>query len=125
MRAFVGEGARVSIGDAEANDAFLAIARAYPAPQRGRLGPAGDIELRPGGLPQRADDHPDPSRRRRRPAARTRIRSCPPARPPPLPGTPSVLGARVVDRPHLEAEEVIIGQYSPDTHGCPYSWMDT
>jgi histidinol-phosphate aminotransferase len=30
VRPFAGEGARVSIGDAEANDAFLAIARAFP-----------------------------------------------------------------------------------------------
>jgi histidinol-phosphate aminotransferase len=30
VRPFGGEGARVSIGDAEANDAFLAIARAFP-----------------------------------------------------------------------------------------------
>ena len=30
IRPFAGEGARVSIGDAEANDAFLAVARAYP-----------------------------------------------------------------------------------------------
>ena len=30
IRPFAGEGARVSIGDAEANDAFLAIARAFP-----------------------------------------------------------------------------------------------
>ena len=33
IRPFAGEGARVSIGDAEANDAFLAVARAFP-PQR-------------------------------------------------------------------------------------------
>jgi histidinol-phosphate aminotransferase len=30
IRPFAGEGARVSIGDKEANDAFLAIAKAYP-----------------------------------------------------------------------------------------------
>ncbi len=30
VRPFAAEGARVSIGDAEANDAFLAVARAYP-----------------------------------------------------------------------------------------------
>jgi histidinol-phosphate aminotransferase len=30
VRPFAGEGARVSIGDAEANDAFLAVTRAYP-----------------------------------------------------------------------------------------------
>ena len=30
VRPFAGEGARVSIGDAEANDAFLAVARAFP-----------------------------------------------------------------------------------------------
>ena len=30
VRPFAGEGARVSIGDAESNDAFLAVARAYP-----------------------------------------------------------------------------------------------
>ena len=30
VRPFAGEGARVSIGEAEANDAFLAVARAYP-----------------------------------------------------------------------------------------------
>jgi histidinol-phosphate aminotransferase len=30
VRPFAGEGARVSIGDHEANDAFLAVARAYP-----------------------------------------------------------------------------------------------
>jgi histidinol-phosphate aminotransferase len=30
VRPFAGEGARVTIGDAEANDAFLAIARAFP-----------------------------------------------------------------------------------------------
>jgi histidinol-phosphate aminotransferase len=30
IRPFAGDGARVSIGDAEANDAFLAVARAYP-----------------------------------------------------------------------------------------------
>jgi histidinol-phosphate aminotransferase len=30
IRPFAGEGARVSIGDAEANDAFLAVARAFP-----------------------------------------------------------------------------------------------
>jgi histidinol-phosphate aminotransferase len=36
VRPFAGEGARVSIGDAEANDAFLAIARAFP--HRNRAG---------------------------------------------------------------------------------------
>jgi histidinol-phosphate aminotransferase len=36
VRPFAGEGARVSIGDAEANDAFLAIARAFP--HRGTAG---------------------------------------------------------------------------------------
>ena len=30
VRPFAGEGARVSIGDAEANDAFLAVAAAFP-----------------------------------------------------------------------------------------------
>jgi histidinol-phosphate aminotransferase len=30
VRPFDPEGARVSIGDAEANDAFLAVARAFP-----------------------------------------------------------------------------------------------
>jgi histidinol-phosphate aminotransferase len=30
IRPFAGDGARVSIGDAEANDAFLAVAHAYP-----------------------------------------------------------------------------------------------
>jgi histidinol-phosphate aminotransferase len=30
VRPFAGEGARVSVGDAEANDAFLAVARAFP-----------------------------------------------------------------------------------------------
>jgi histidinol-phosphate aminotransferase len=30
VRPFAGEGARVSIGDPEANDAFLAVAQAYP-----------------------------------------------------------------------------------------------
>ena len=30
VRPFAGEGARVSIGDPEANDAFLAVAAAYP-----------------------------------------------------------------------------------------------
>ena len=30
VRPFAGEGARVSIGDAEANDSFLAIAQAFP-----------------------------------------------------------------------------------------------
>ena len=30
IRPFAGDGARVSIGDTEANDAFLAVARAYP-----------------------------------------------------------------------------------------------
>ena len=30
VRPFVGEGARVSIGDTDANDAFLAVARAFP-----------------------------------------------------------------------------------------------
>ena len=30
VRPFAGEGARVSIGDPEANDAFLAVASAYP-----------------------------------------------------------------------------------------------
>ena len=42
IRPFAGDGARVSIGDAEANDAFLAVARAYPhrdATLRGLGGP--------------------------------------------------------------------------------------
>ncbi|MGH7735142.1 MAG: aminotransferase class I/II-fold pyridoxal phosphate-dependent enzyme, partial [Gemmatimonadales bacterium] len=30
IRPFAGDGARVSIGDAESNDAFLAVARAFP-----------------------------------------------------------------------------------------------
>jgi histidinol-phosphate aminotransferase len=30
VRPFAAEGARVSIGDTEANDAFLAVAREYP-----------------------------------------------------------------------------------------------
>jgi histidinol-phosphate aminotransferase len=30
IRAFAGDGARISVGDEEENDRFLAVARAYP-----------------------------------------------------------------------------------------------
>lgn len=44
--------------------------------------------------------------------------------PPPLPRTPSC-SAPVSSTARTWKQGVIIGQYSPDTHGCPYTWMDT
>jgi histidinol-phosphate aminotransferase len=41
VRPFAGEGARVTVGDKEANDVFLAAAKAYPRRQRPRGGRGG------------------------------------------------------------------------------------
>jgi histidinol-phosphate aminotransferase len=55
VRPFAGEGARISVGDRDANDAFLAVARAYSS-ERSRSGSAaaGD-RTRSSGPPYRTD----------------------------------------------------------------------
>ncbi len=49
VRPFAGEGARISIGDHHANQAFLAVAKAYLGRERGTQAGAREDRARPGG----------------------------------------------------------------------------
>ena len=124
IRPFAGDGARISIGDTEANDAFLAVAHAYPH----RTGLNG--RDRPGiSSSAQAASHSVLTVTRIRFAAggtggQNQNSWLPSGLPPPSPGM-ARCSAPVSSVARTPKDGAIIGQYSPMIHGCPYSWMVT